>query len=60
MIHDLTDAKRREWIGMGVAGLLLIVIDVDYSLIPYVYHQWVIYPWYTLWLFNIAMEMAHL
>ena len=23
MIHDLTDAKRREWIGMGVAGIII-------------------------------------
>ena len=38
MIHDLTDAKRRDGLEWGLLGLLLIVI-VDYSLIPYVYHQ---------------------
>ena len=29
----LSGAKRREWMGMGVAGIIIVI--VDHSLIPY-------------------------
>ena len=32
----LTGAKRTEWMGMGVAGIMKLIVLVDHSLIPYV------------------------
>ena len=31
----LTGVKRREWIGMGVAGMIIMSDEMDHSLIPY-------------------------
>ena len=32
----LTGAKRTEWMGTGVAGIMKLIVLVDHSLIPYV------------------------
>ena len=33
---ELTGAKRREWMGTGVAGIVIHSYGLDHSLIPYV------------------------
>ena len=32
----LSGAERREWMGMGVAGIIRKITIIDHSLIPYV------------------------
>ena len=34
--NSLTGAERREWMGMGVAGIIIDDYGLDHSLIPYV------------------------
>ena len=39
IIKLFTGAERWEWMGMGIAGVIINDYEMDHSLIPYVQHQ---------------------